>query len=98
MCVSCEDDNSIKYPDKSDRKYKKEFIWDEADIRYYSCLDVDKIVQDREDQVIDILKTEIIERAGAVYQDDNKEGLEGQLNSYEYYNYGLLETYEERTQ
>jgi len=102
ISVSCKADTSEVYPDEGDRKYKKEFIWGEADIRYYSCLDVDKILQASEDQaskdqVISILKNEIIERAGAVWQDDNEEGFKEQLNSYEYYNYRLLKDYEEKT-
>lgn len=96
ISVSCKTDTSEVYPDEEHRKYK--FIWSEADIRYYSCLDVDKIVQDSGVQVIDILKNEIIERAEAVCQDDNKEELKEQLNSYEYYNYCLLESYEEKTE
>lgn len=96
ISVSCKADTSEAYPDQKYRKYK--FIWREADIRYYSCLDVDKIVQDSGEQVIETLKNEIIERAGVVCQDDNKEELKEQLNSYEYYNYCLLESYEERTE
>lgn len=96
ISVSSKTDTLEVYPDNKYRKYK--FIWRDADIRYYSCLDVDKIVQDSEVQVIDILKNEIIERAEAVCQDDNKEELKEQLNSYEYYNYCLLESYEEKTE
>ena len=60
ISVSCKADTSEAYPDQKYRKYK--FIWREADIRYYSCLDVDKIVQDSGEQVIETLKNEIIER------------------------------------
>lgn len=94
--VSCEMGHLETDSDYSNRKYKQVYLWDEADIRYYSFLELDELVQKKGPQVIEILENEILERAEALSQDDSTEVLKGRLNSYEYYNYCLLKTYEER--
>lgn len=94
--VSCEIGYLETNYDCSNRKYKQVHLWDEADIRYYSLLELDELVQKRGPQVIEILENEILERAEVSSQADSIEVPKDHLNSYEYYNYCLLKTYEER--